>query len=340
MKSLNVMIAILATAFSITAAWTLSPARADAATEDQPVVTWAVRPATEAGADGRAWAELEVDAGETVVDHAVVENLGSADAQFALSAADGYFTERGRFNMLNSSEESVGAGTWISLPEAVTVPARSAVVVPFTVAVPDNASPGDHAAGVAASVVQPGTPGSSAVGVESRVGFRVMLRVSGVAKPSLAVGELETDIGQSWNPFAPATVDLTYRATNDGNMQVAFAHQVAGEKAVPRGELLPGESRRSRVTTTAWPLFIVPLDLRVTPEVTNGSAEIAPVTRTVWVWIIPWSQLLVLLGVALIIAGVLAGRGRSRRKIERLLQEARDEARRKHSADSQGGRTA
>jgi hypothetical protein len=92
-----------------------------------------------------------------------------------ISAADGYFQENGRFSMLPSDKESVDAGLWIEVQDEVTVGAGETVIVPFTTTVPENATPGDHAAGIAASVLSQQVEEDGAMaGVESRVGFRVM----------------------------------------------------------------------------------------------------------------------------------------------------------------------
>lgn len=66
------------------------------------------------------------------------------------------FADKVRFNVLPSNATSVAASSWISVVEKFTVAPGSAAVVPFAVAVPSNATPGDHAAGIAASVLSKG----------------------------------------------------------------------------------------------------------------------------------------------------------------------------------------
>ncbi|UJP08780.1 hypothetical protein L2X99_09655 [Microbacterium sp. KUDC0406] len=105
-------------------------------------VSWSVRPASATAADGRSWAELELAPGASAVDHLEVRNYGAAETTFQLIAADGYFTDTGRFNILPEGTPSKDAGLWIDLPDSVTVPAGGAVVVPFTVTVPKDATPG------------------------------------------------------------------------------------------------------------------------------------------------------------------------------------------------------
>src|SRR5699024_6048565 len=100
------------------------------APNDEPL-TWSVTPADESGPDGRTVVQRELDPGQTGQDYFAVTNLSDRDATFDLSAADGYYTRTGRFDMLPDTEESVDAGTWIDVQPEVTVPAGETVVVPY-----------------------------------------------------------------------------------------------------------------------------------------------------------------------------------------------------------------
>lgn len=302
-------------------------------------ISWAVSPATDGAPDKRSWVELDLDPGQVADEQAAVRNLSDQTVTFRIDAADGYFTDTGRFNMLPSDQESVDAGTWISAPESVTVEPGGTGIVPFTVTVPDNAEPGDHAAGIAASLVSVGTEaGGSSVGVESRIGFRVMTRVTGDVAPAVAVENLSSDYRMSWNPFEPGSITVDAEVVNTGNVrlivdgtasaQSASAPLVAADAA--QQELLPGDRRTVSVTLDGvWPLFAVGTDLTVAPTVVAPDGldpvELAPVTASTTVAAVPLPQLLVLLGVALILAALLAGRSRSRRRIAALVQQAKEE---------------
>ena len=305
-----------------------------AAADDQDI-TWAVDPANEEGPDGRAWVELDLDPGSTVTEHLAVRNLSRQEVTFGLSAADGYFTDKGRFSMLTSSQTSVAAGTWIDLPDSVTVEAGGTGVVPFTLTVPTNATPGDHAAGVAATVRSVSGDGG-AVAVESRVGFRVITRVSGEIVPALDVDVLSTGYEMNWNPIEPGAVTAEVELFNAGNVGLTVDGVVAvgGTTGVlgfldgaPVVELLPGD--RKTVTarvTDVWPMGPLGTDVRL--RATAGTGETVPeivVDRTVWA--MPWSQLLVLLGVGLLVYAWRAQRAGKRRRLRRMLDQARDEGR-------------
>lgn len=327
----------------VVAALALGVAPQAAAQDD--AITWAVSPSTGGVPDKRSWVELELEPGAVASDEAVVRNLSTEAVTFRISAADGYFTDTGRFSMLESGQESVDAGTWISAPETVTVEPGGSGTVPFTVTVPENATPGDHAAGIAASVVSEGTgPDGSGVGVESRIGFRVMTRVTGEVAPALSVENTAGDYRLSWNPLQPGSLSLVADVVNTGNVRLlldgtasaqgASAPLIASDTA--RQELLPGDRRTVSVQLDGiWPLFGVGANLTVAPTVVapdQAPVAVAPVTESLTVAAVPLPQLLVLAGVALVLAALLAGRSRSRRRVAALVHQAREEGRRAAAA--------
>lgn len=308
-------------------------------------VTWSVRPADETGPDGRAWVELTLDPGETAVEHLALRNLGAAAASFSLSAADGYFTDKGRFNMLPASEPSVAAGTWIGIEDAVTVEAGATVVVPFTIEVPQNATPGDHAAGVAASVFSSGAgDDGSKVSVESRVGFRVITRVTGTLQPSVAASGVDASYRYSWNPFEPGSLTVDVGVVNDGNVMVRLEHgaELPGTPVATddeeRVEMLPGDERTVSVQSRGvWPLLFARGAVVLTPDANaDGSApaeRAEPVRVEFFVWTVPWPQLAVALAAVLIAGAFLSSRRRGKARVDRLVAEASEAARREALAE-------
>jgi hypothetical protein len=301
-----------------------------------PTLTWAVQPANQNGPDGRRWVEHTLDPGQVVTEHLAVRNLSDGTATFALKAADGYLTDKGRFNMLLSNQASKDGGTWIRVQDRITVEGKSTKVVPFTIAVPRDAAPGDHPAGIAATVTSTG----GTVAVESRVGFRVMMRVSGTVTAALAVDDLTATYRHSWNPFSAGTVRVRYTMTNDGNVAVTGAGRVttAGPFGVAAHDaragvedLLPGGSREVDVRVPGvWALGRLRTTVGMAPSLIEGdatAARVRPGSATVTVWTLPWPQLVL---AAILVALVLTSRTitrRRRQRLARLLASARAEGR-------------
>ncbi|MDR0366946.1 MAG: hypothetical protein LBH68_09000 [Bifidobacteriaceae bacterium] len=323
----------------------LGAAPAWAADGDSPV-RWSVGPANADGRDGRASFELVADPGERLEEHLAVTNLADRPAVFVLQSADGYFTEEGRFNMLADPSQSKDAGTWVKIESEVEVPAGETVVVPFEVVVPANAEPGDHAAGVAAALVRTGQgeDGSADVGVVSRFGVRVMIRVSGELKPGLEIHQLDASYQLARSPLRPGAMVARFELVNTGNarLQVTGTVTVQGHTVqwpsagANRIELLPGEARRVEAAVgQVWPLFRVKTSVEAVPQVVALEGvevpSLPPVLANLTVWAFPWPQLAVLVGVALIAWAWLAGRSRAKRRLARLLDQARAEERAKLS---------
>jgi hypothetical protein len=308
-----------------------------------PALTWAVQPANQQGPDGRRWVERTVDRGQMVTEHLAVRNFSDRAVTFALKAADGYLTDKGRFNMLPSDRPSVDGGTWITVQAKVSVGAKETKVVPFTITVPRDARPGDHPAGIAATITATG----GTVAVESRVGFRVMMRVNGTLTAAVGIHDLTAAYRHSWNPFSGGTVRVTYTATNDGNVAVTGSGRVTSagpfglrerEAAAGVEEMLPGGSRTVAVDTAgAWPFGRLRTRVEVTPAVNGGDpagAEIRPAAATVTVWALPWPQLAFAVALAAVVLAVRFLIRRRRKRLAELLARARDQGR----AEGRGAR--
>lgn len=318
-----------------------SPAAPSSTAPD--TISWTVEPATADGPDGRAWAELTLDPGQSVTDHLSIRNLGKTAATFSVKAADAYFTDTGRFNMLPSSQASTKAGTWIAVQDSVEIPGGGTAVLPYTVTVPDNATPGDHAAGIAASVSYVGQnpDGGGTLGVESRVGFRVITRVTGQVQPAMTATDLTAAYETSWNPLAPGTMQVSTMLTNTGNVALVIAGtaDAGGQQAafaVDGGtttiELLPGDQRTVTATVTdVWPLGPVGTTARFTATATD--VEPVTVSADTTTWAMPWPQLITLAVLALLVLAVWADRRRRRIKLRRLLEAERAAGRAEAAGD-------
>ncbi|MFG3494047.1 WxL protein peptidoglycan domain-containing protein [Streptomyces sp. NPDC047928] len=184
---------------------------------------WAVQPAA-SRLGGRPYFYLSADPGATLTDRVVITNKTSAPLTFRLYAADAYNTARdGGFAVRTADEPQHGVGAWARPDRTrVTVPPHGRVTVPYTLTVPDDAEPGDHAGALVAldERVAPAPGGGPvAMGVQRAVGARVHLRVTGPAAPALAVDDLTLTHDR---PLVPGTGESTARVSytlhNQGNV--------------------------------------------------------------------------------------------------------------------------
>jgi hypothetical protein len=316
-----------------------TPLPAGSAVPDDDV-TWAVRTASnDFGADRTSF-RYGVDPGTAVQDALVVVNRGDEPLELGVYAADGYTTDSGQFDLLTSELPSTGVGAWVHTDSGtVDVPAGASVAVPFTVTVPDDATPGDYAGGIVTTLTQPDD--AQGITVDRRLGIRVALRVGGELAPSLAIEQVHLSYGGSLNPFALGDATLTYTIHNTGNalMSAQQATTVAGpfgwfSAAAPTvdapPQLLPGE----RWTVTVPVRDVVPAlrlaaTATVAPLVTDASGSttsLAPLTVTAHTWAVPWALLLlVAVLVALVVGTVITlRRRRARRQVleDQRVQEA------------------
>ncbi len=280
---------------------------------------WAVSPSGENPNEpgDRPYFTFDLEPGAVVRDSVTVWNESDQDLTFRLAAEDATTSVNGAFSLAPSGQPPKDVGSWIALdlPE-VTVPARGGVAVPFTLTVPRDALPGDHAGGVVAGLKSEGTTdGGQKVQLENRVGTRAYLRVLGSTAASLAVEDVQLRYaGAGLRPLGRGDAEVTYTVRNAGNVRLRSRLDVrlAGPLGVTFGtdrpepvtELLPGAAviRTARFADVP-PAIRLSAEVTATPELppASSTAPPAPVTAGAAVWAVPWGILLLLVAVGLVL---------------------------------------
>ena len=205
-------------------------------------VTWSVQPAnTVSGA--RTQFEYSTDPGTQVVDYVVVANRGETAAEFSIYATDATNdVETGAFGLLPSNEPPTDMGSWITMDvDSVTLAPGQESTIPFNLLIPSDATPGDHVAGIIASITTTADDDGTTVNLEQRVGARVYLRVSGDVAASAEISGVATNFTPELNPFAFGRLTLDYSVRNTGNvrMDVMQEVQITGPFGIPLAEITP-----------------------------------------------------------------------------------------------------
>ena len=310
---------------------------------------WSVAPSNENGELGRSYFVHDVKPGQTIEDWVAITNYGEEPMTFSVYGTDAFNTPDGSFALLPADEEPALAGTWIEIPredQTVEVKGGETRVIPFTITVPDNAEPGDHAAGVIASVSHDALNAQGQlVRVDRRIAARVYLRVDGPVRPSLHIDAIRTDYQAPpwWNPFATGEVTITYQVRNAGNLRLTASGEAgaAGPFGVGRGdpvhkdvpEMLPGTVYEDTHTIPdIYPLFWINGEVTLTPQAAPQSAQtpdLHPVTRGDSVIAIPWLPVLA----AILLTAVLIWRRRhAKRRFQAAVAAAVAEARKQDAA--------
>lgn len=217
------------------------------------VAAWAAQPSDASGnPDGRTRFELEAEPGATLTEHVLITNSSTQEREFAVYGADAFNTSTGGYDVLAAAEVSTDVGSWVSVDApTVTIPALSTAVVPFTVTVPDAATPGDHPGGVVVSPVRLQEADNGVV-VDTRIAVRLAVRVAGEVAPALEVRGLTASFAGTWVPFGSAPATITYEVVNTGNVMVTgeprirvtgpFGVTLAEVDADETRQVLPGDS--------------------------------------------------------------------------------------------------
>ena len=210
-------------------------------------------PATETGADGRSRFSYQASPGQTLTDYYEIHNTGTTAQVMRVFATDAYNTEDGSYGLLNTEVPAVEAGSWITFADGAAfmdapLEAGASRLVPFTLTVPADASPGDHAAGIVISV----TSSDGQILVDRRVATRMYVRVPGDIQAALTVGSISANYQPTPNPL-DGTTTVTFTVRNSGNVALG-ANMVVGTDtwfgiaAAPivrqeLSEMLPGSTR-------------------------------------------------------------------------------------------------
>jgi hypothetical protein len=278
-------------------------------------------PASEAGADGRSRFDYQVQPGQQLEDSYLVKNTGTTAQTMKIFGTDAYNTEDGSYGLLETGTAPADSGSWISFSgtSIVDIPLEPGAtqVVPFTVTVPADARPGDHAAGIVIST----TSIDGQILVDRRIATRLYVRVPGDLQPGLTISSIAAEYDGQLNPFDGQTT-ITFTVQNSGNVALG-ATMVGGvntylgigagqQTRQELSEMLPGSTRTITMTVPGVPQlgYLNPY-VSLAPTVDENALDPGPlqtVHRDTIAFAMPWLFLAVL-----VLAGVVWGILRIRR---------------------------
>ncbi|WP_438353958.1 hypothetical protein [Microbacterium sp. CJ88] len=289
----------------------LTPASPAVAADDPTTVGVATRPAGADGRpDGRTRLNYSADPGQTIADQVLVGNTGTQRQDFTVYATDAFNSGDGSFALLPTAETPTQVGAWVTFADGsnrlqFSLEPNEARLVPFTMVLPADVTPGDHAGGLVASVLEAGAQ----VSVDRRVATPIYTRVSGELQPRLTISSFDAVYqGDWWNPFG-GTVKILYTVDNPGNVALSanldattvtwFGIPATGTRGGSIPNLLPGNSGTYEFTLDGvgqWG-YLNPA-VRLQPFVDSPDASqqlnVSTVSRDSVVIAVPWMLLILL----------------------------------------------
>lgn len=303
-------------------------------------IQWSVMPSDGLDGQPRSRIDYTLEPGTSVTDSVVVTNSGEEPVQLTLQATDAMATAEGAFAVLPPQETPVQLGSWIALEtDGLTLGPGESREVDMTITIPQDASPGDHAAGVmAARRTSVTTAEGTDLSMNQRVGARVYVRVNGPLQPELTVTSMHVTYDGALFPLRRPPATIEYTITNTGNLRLAgqarvhllapFGWDIAQSPVIDVPAMLPGSATSGRVQVTPpWPPGRLTARMEVDGVNTAGTVpvQIPHAGQAVTIWAMPW---LVLGGVVLLVALWWL----RRRRIKTLIRRA---ASNRHAGDPQ-----
>lgn len=272
--------------------------------------TFGIQPASATAPDGRSAYTYSATPGVQVKDHVAVWNYGDQPLSLTLYAADAFNTDTGGYDVLPAGKPSVDVGSWVHMATTtVQLPPRSRQIVPFTLAVPAAAAPGDHSGGIVLALRRQTIDAKgNAVAVDQRVGARIHIRVPGALRPALTVESVHTVYHGTLNPFGTGSTTTEYTVRNTGNLrlggrQAVRVRNVFGSVVTAKGpdaltELLPGNTATYSVSVAGvFPTLWTTASITVDPLALPGDADpaLSSVIHNEQYATVPWTLLALLL---------------------------------------------
>lgn len=268
--------------------------------------------------ESRSRFSYQLDPGQSVSDEYFIQNSGSSDQKVTVYATDAYNSENGDFALLDTAENPTDVGAWIVFDGGesrvdFTLKAGQSKIVGFTLKVPAEAAPGDHAGGIVVSAQS----AAGQVTLDRRIATRLYARIKGELVPQLSIGSVEAFYdGEFFNPFG-GTATITTTVSNTGNVSMGadvvtgvnavFGIPIAQLSGVEVQELLPGTTRTYTFEVNgvgAW-VYLNPY-VKIVGTIDADAidpGELPSLERGVSLFVVPWHflLLLVVLGALLIV---------------------------------------
>jgi hypothetical protein len=225
-----------------------------------------------------------------------IVNFGTIPLNLRVFVTNAVSTAKGGTVYQPEGKALGGPANWVTLQfpknsAMVRVPPRtksgrpSEVIIPMSVIIPKNATPGDHAGAVIValySVIQ--SKNHAKVHLVQQVADQIIARVSGTLRPQLSVTGLHVTYNDPLSPFSTGVTTMTFIVRNTGNellggQLTVSVHGLFGSTETKAGIakipiLLPGASVPEHVQISGvYPEYLMNAEVSIAPRAVQGQLD-------------------------------------------------------------------
>jgi hypothetical protein len=314
-------------------------------------ISWSVSPASATAPDTRSqFNYANIKPGSTVTDHLAILNHGSQPVAFEVYGTDAIGTTPSNvLILLAPGKRPTNIGSWVRFPQqhqsqmTIIIPGDRGIIEPFTIVVPQQATPGDHVGAIMGQVsFQRKSKAGQVITEYQRIGVPLFLRVYGPLRAGLAVESVAVTFNATINPLKDGSSNVAYTVHNTGNVLLAGNQHVTvsgplGSATVALKSLptvLPGDSVRitGRSRASLYPAGPYTATVRVYPAPPPNEPQLARpmafVSASAGVFATPWGLILLLVILAALIVGVRQLIRLRRRRLRAAIGAVADQVRR------------
>jgi hypothetical protein len=189
-------------------------------------VAWSMMPVITDVGEERSNFAYAVEPGATIHDAVLVRNSGASGLTLAVYGSDAFTDESGALDIATSEAGSEAIGTWITPDvESVHIEAGDLVRIPFTVTVPEDAQPGEHAGALLTVLESSG----DTVAVDMRYATRVTATVAGDLTAGVSLDQAQLEVETGFWPWEASAAAVSYDVHNTGNTRLSAVQLITAQ---------------------------------------------------------------------------------------------------------------
>ncbi len=230
--------------------------------------------------------EYSVDPGQIVSGQMFLMNETQSPATFYPSFEK--FTEDNGEKIFTKEESDLS--TWVKSSSSVALKPGESKNIPFTIEIPQDASPGGHFAVIWWSNAPPG----QGVSIVTRAGILLMLRVSGDIKEEGRILSFDTDNLKRFFTSFPIPFSIVFK--NDGNVYVKPSGKITIKNILGQTkaslpvnkfslQILPNSKRTFGEQWESTKFAFGPYKVELSLVYGESKKE---VSQSFWIWVITW----------------------------------------------------